>query len=312
MTATDWPPSADLAALKARADLLRTVRAFFDERGVLEVRTPHLAAHGVTDEHIDGIQVAGYGWLQSSPEYHMKRLLAAGSGAIYQIAPAFRHGEAGARHNPEFTLLEWYRPGFDLDALVAECVALLGPLLGAPARTLSFRVLFAEVTGLDPLTASAAALIERAESAGAPAGLNPRQAVDYLMALVVEPAMDPAALTVVTDFPGWAAALAQTRPDADGASVARRFEIYHRHLELANGYQELTDAGEQARRFQIDNAHRRQAGKVEMAPDPWLLAALESGLPPCSGVALGIERLQMVLTGAERIAQVLPFPIDRA
>lgn len=312
MTATDWPPSTDLAALKARADLLRAVRAFFDAHGVLEVRTPHLAAHGVTDEHIDGIEVPGYGWLQSSPEYHMKRLLAAGSGAIYQIAPAFRHGEAGGRHNPEFTLLEWYRPGFDLEALVVECIALLAPLLNAPAHTVAFRRLFADVIGLDPLTSPAGTLIHRAETAGAPSGLDHRQAVDYLMALVVEPAMEPTALTVVTDFPGWAAALAQTRPDADGAPVARRFEIYHRHLELANGYQELTDATEQARRFQTDNARRRQAGKAEMAPDPWLLAALESGLPPCSGVALGIERLQMAITGAPRIDQVIPFPTDRA
>ncbi|MBF1802433.1 EF-P lysine aminoacylase EpmA [Alloalcanivorax profundimaris] len=312
MSDASWLPTAAHDALKARADLLRSVRAFFDGRGVMEVSTPLLAAHGVSDEHIDAIEVPGHGWLQTSPEYHMKRLLAAGSGPIYQIARAFRHGEAGARHNPEFTLLEWYRPGFDLEALVDECLALLGPLCGAGAERRRFRELFAAVTGLDPLTAPAADLAARAERAGAPTGLSGPQAVDYLMAVDVEPALDPAVLTVVTDFPGWAAALAQTTEDGDGARVARRFEIYHRGLELANGYQELLDADEQARRFERDNEKRRAAGKRTMTPDPYLLAALAAGLPPCSGVALGLERLQMVLSGAERIDRVWPFPVERA
>ncbi|MCH2558650.1 MAG: EF-P lysine aminoacylase EpmA [Alcanivorax sp.] len=312
MTDASWRPGAALDALKARADLLRTVRAFFDGRGVLEVSTPSLAAHAVSDEHIDAIEVPGHGWLQTSPEYHMKRLLAAGSGPIYQIARAFRDGEAGARHNPEFTLLEWYRPGFDLDALVDECLALLTPLCAAGAERHRFRELFRAVTGLDPLTTTATALADRAAGAGAPAGLSGPQAVDYLMATVVEPALDPAVLTVVVDFPGWAAALAQTTEDDDGATVARRFEIYHRGLELANGYQELLDADEQARRFARDNEKRRAAGKRPMTPDPYLLAALRAGLPPCSGVALGLERLHMALSGAGRIDQVWPFPRDRA
>ena len=312
MNDASWRPTTALDALKARADLLRSVRAFFDARGVLEVSTPLLAAYAVSDEHIDAIEVPGHGWLQTSPEYHMKRLLAAGSGPIYQIARAFRHGEAGARHNPEFTLLEWYRPGFDLDALVDECLVLLGPLCGAGAERRRFRELFASVTGLDPLTAPAAELAACAERAGAPAGLNGPQAVDYLMAVEVEAALDPAVLTVVSDFPGWAAALAQTTEDRDGAPVARRFEIYHRGLELANGYQELLDADEQARRFERDNDKRRATGKPTMAADPYLLAALRAGLPPCSGVALGLERLQMVLSGAGRIEQVWPFPFGRA
>lgn len=312
MNDASWRPGAALDALKARADLLRTVRAFFDARGVLEVSTPSLAAHAVSDEHIDAIEVPGHGWLQTSPEYHMKRLLAAGSGPIYQIARAFRDGEAGARHNPEFTLLEWYRPGFDLEALVDECLALLTPLCAAGAERHRFRTLFRDVTGLDPLTATAAALADRATGAGAPAGLSGPQAVDYLMATVVEPALDPAVLTVVVDFPGWAAALAQTAGDDDGATVARRFEIYHRGLELANGYQELLDADEQARRFARDNEKRRAAGKRPMTPDPYLLDALRAGLPPCSGVALGLERLHMALSGAGRIDQVWPFPRDRA
>lgn len=312
MSDASWRPTAAHDALKARADLLRTVRAFFDGRGVLEVSTPLLAAHAVSDEHIDAIEVPGHGWLQTSPEYHMKRLLAAGSGPIYQIARAFRHGEAGARHNPEFTLLEWYRPGFDLNALVEECLALLTPLCGAGAERHRFRELFATVTGLDPLTAPARELAARAERAGAPAGLNGPQAVDYLMAVEVEAALDPALLTVVEDFPGWAAALAQTTEDRDGATVARRFEIYHRGLELANGYQELLDADEQARRFERDNEKRRAGGKPPMTADPYLLAALRAGLPPCSGVALGLERLQMAVSGAGRIEQVWAFPSERA
>ncbi len=158
-----------------------------------------------------------------------------------------------------------------------ECLALLGPLCGAAAERRRFRELFAAVTGLDPLTAPAADLAARAERAGAPTGLSGPQAVDYLMAVDVEPALDPAVLTVVTDFPGWAAALAQTTEDGDGARVARRFEIYHRGLELANGYQELLDADEQARRFERDNEKRRAAGKRTMTPDPYLLAALAAG-----------------------------------
>ena len=309
---TDWRPAATLDALRARADLLRKIRAFFDARNVLEVHTPGLAAHTVTDQHIDAIEVPGYGWLQTSPEYHMKRLLAAGSGPIWQLAPVWRHGESGRRHNPEFTLLEWYRPGFDLDALIEECAALLGPLLKAPLQRVRFRELFAAATGLDPLTSEPQQLIARAGQAGAPDGLDAHQSVDYLMALVVEPSMDPSVITVVSDFPGWAAALAQTTRDTDGAVVARRFELYHRHLELANGYQELLDGEEQRRRFDTDNARRRAAGKRQIDADPLLLAALDAGLPPCSGVALGLERLQMMIQGADSIDQVIAFPINRA
>lgn len=312
MNVARWRPAATLDALRARANLLRKIRAFFDARNVLEVHTPGLASHTVTDEHIDAIEVPGYGWLQTSPEYHMKRLLAAGSGPIWQLTPVWRHGESGGRHNPEFSLLEWYRPGFDLDALIEECGALLGPLLNAPLKRTRFRQLFAAATGLDPLTAEPRQLISRARQAGAPDGLDAPQSVDYLMALVVEPSMDPAVITVVSDFPGWAAALAQTTRDTDGAVVARRFELYHRHLELANGYQELLDAGEQQRRFEADNARRQATGKRRIEADPMLLAALEAGLPPCSGVALGLERMQMMICGAEHIDQVIAFPIDRA
>ena len=310
---TDWQPTASLEAIKARAELLSTVRAFFAARDVLEVDTPQLAHYGVSDPHIQCIAVPGYGYLQSSPEYHMKRLLAAGSGPIYQICKAFRDGEAGSRHNPEFTMLEWYRPGFALDDLVQECLALFAELFPrAQSRTYRFRDLFRHVTGLDPLTANDSDLIAHAESRGAPKGLNKTAAVDYLMATRVEDALPDEQLSVVTDFPGWAAALAQTRKDEDGTTVARRFEIYYRGLELANGYQELTDPKEQRRRFEQDNTLRNAHGLSPMAADPFLLDAMDAGLPACSGVAVGMERLLMAQQGTGRIDDVIAFPWSRA
>jgi len=310
---SDWRPTASLEAMRARAGLLSTVRAFFAARGVLEVDTPQLARHGVSDPHIDCIPVAGHGYLQSSPEYHMKRLLAAGSGPIYQTCKAYRNGEAGTRHNPEFTMLEWYRPGFDLDGLISECLALFGELFSnTPSRTYRFRDLFAEVTGLDPLTATDSDLIQCAEQHGAPEGLDKAAAVDYLMATRVEAALPAEQLSVVIDFPGWAAALAQTRLDTDGTEVALRFEIYFRGLELANGYQELTDADEQRRRFEQDNRLRQKHGLNTMDADPYLLDALRHGLPACSGVAIGVERLLMARLNSDRIGDVLTFPGDRA
>ena len=310
---TDWQPTASLAAIKARAELLSTLRAFFAARQVLEVDTPQLARFGVSDPHIQCIAVPGYGYLQSSPEYHMKRLLAAGSGAIYQICKAYRDGEAGGRHNPEFTMLEWYRPGFALDDLVQECLALFAELfIGAPSKTYRFRDLFRQVTGLDPLTANDSDLIVHAESRGAPKSLNKTAAVDYLMATRIEDALPAEQLSVVTDFPGWAAALAQTRTDNDGATVAQRFEIYYRGLELANGYQELTDAGEQKRRFEQDNIQREAHGLNPMDADPYLLDAMNAGLPACSGVAMGVERLLMAQQGSGKIHDIIAFPWPRA
>ncbi|MBU86067.1 EF-P lysine aminoacylase EpmA [Alcanivorax sp.] len=313
MTHPTWQPSASLEAIRARAALLASVRAFFAARNVLEVDTPQLARYGVSDPHIQCIPVPGYGYLQSSPEYHMKRLLAAGSGPIYQICKAYRDGEAGGRHNPEFTMLEWYRPGFALDDLVQECLTLFTELFpGAQSKTYRFRDLFRHATGLDPLTTKDADLIAHAESHGAPEGLNKTAAVDYLMATRVEAALPAEQLSVVTDFPGWAAALAQTHEDEDGALIARRFEIYYRGLELANGYQELTDAAEQKRRFELDNIQREKHGLNPMDADPYLLDAMNTGLPACSGVGMGVERLLMAQQGTEKIHDVIAFPWPRA
>ena len=206
-------------------------------------------------------------------------------------------------------MLEWYRPGFVLDDLVQECLNLFTELFpDAPAQRYRFRDLFARVIQLDPLTASDQALIACAESHGSPHGLEKAAAVDYLMAIQVETALPAGQLSVVTDFPGWAAALAQTHEDDDGATVARRFEIYYRGLELANGYQELTDAEEQQRRFTEDNRRRLEHGHGTMEPDPYLLAAMKAGLPDCSGVAMGVERLLMAASNTGKIDHVLTFP----
>ncbi|MGB2337291.1 MAG: amino acid--tRNA ligase-related protein, partial [Alcanivorax sp.] len=236
-----------------------------------------------------------------------------GSGPIYQICKAFRDGEAGGRHNPEFTMLEWYRPGFSLKDLVDECLALFAKLFcDTPSQTYSFRELFLQVTRLDPLTASDAELVACAQCHGAPQGLSKTAAVDYLMATKVEAALPAEQLSVVTDFPGWAAALAQTHKDEDGALLARRFEIYYRSLELANGYQELTDPDEQRQRFEQDNILRTRHGLNPMAADPFLLDAMDAGLPACSGVAMGVERLLMAQQSHGRIDDVQTFPWSRA
>lgn len=310
---TDWRPTARLAALQARASLYRQVRDFFQARNVLEVDTPALARHGVTDLHIDCIAVPGYGFLQPSPEYHMKRLLAAGSGSIYQISKVFRDGEAGRKHNPEFTLLEWYRTGFSLQQLIDESVALLQLLLSpASIQQFSFRDIFKRVTGLDPLTASQQALQDCAQQHSELPVLGKAELVDWLMACVVEPSLPANQLTVITDFPGWAAALAQTRQDSDGEIIAERFEIYAGQLELANGYHELRDACEQQQRFTRDQQLRAQQNRKPMDADENLLAALQHGLPDCSGVAIGLDRVLMAQLGAQTIAEVIAFPNDRA
>ncbi|MFN3713822.1 MAG: EF-P lysine aminoacylase EpmA [Alcanivoracaceae bacterium] len=310
---TDWRPATTREVIAARASLLSAIRAFFATRDVLEVDTPCLARHGVTDRHIQCIAVPGYGFLQSSPEYHMKRLLAAGSGPIWQISKVFRDGEAGQKHNPEFSLLEWYRPGFSLNELITECVDLLRPVLRPEAViTHRFRTLFAQHTGLDPLATSAPQLIDLALRHGAPARLDAAASVDWLMATLVEPGLPPRDLTIVSDFPGWAAALAKRRRDDDGVWVAERFEIYFRGLELANGYHELTDADEQAARFADDRQWRREQGLPDMDPDPHLLGALQQGLPDCSGVAIGIDRLLMAQTDIHDIRRLLNFPTGLA
>lgn len=317
----DWRPTASPGALQARARLLAGVRAFFVERGVLEVETPLIGAHAVTDPHIDCVPVAdprggrqGGMFLQSSPEYAMKRLLAAGSGAIYQVARAFRRGERGRLHNPEFTLLEWYRPGFDHHALMAEVAELVSAVLGPrPVEYRTYQDVVESCAGLDPFSCDLPTLRRRARErvAGAPELGDDRDAwLDLLMGEVVAPQLGRGCLTFVHDYPASQAALARLLPD--DPERAARFELFIDGWEIANGFHELADTSAQRRRFEADQARRRAAGQAVPAIDERLLDALDAGIPDCAGVALGLDRLLMLSLGARGIDEVLAFPVERS
>ncbi|MCC5887852.1 MAG: EF-P lysine aminoacylase GenX [Gammaproteobacteria bacterium] len=311
----DWRPGTDVATLKRRAELLASVRTFFSGRNVLEVDTPILGATAGSDPAIDCLRTDAGLVLQSSPEFFMKRLLAAGSGPIYQIARAFRAEEAGRLHNPEFLLLEWYRPGFDDFALMAEMDALLAPLLdGFPARRMRFRDLLADRLGVDPLAEPSAALLlalgRHFQQSGREAdvlALTGGERTALLDLAYAEALEGLAGASFIHDFPPEQAALARLRSDAQGATVAARFELVVDGIELANGYHELLDAAEQRRRFEVDLEHRKASGRWLPALDERLLAALEQGLPDCAGVALGLDRVLMLMTGANDLDAVLPF-----
>ena len=318
----EWRPAASLDALRRRAALTAAVRRFFGERGVLEVETPLLAAAGTPEVHLESVTVAAAGrswYLQTSPEFHMKRLLAAGSGPIFQLFRAVRDGEAGRRHNLEFTLLEWYRPGFDHHQLMDEVEELVAELLGdaaQPCGRLTYGEAFCRHVGVDPHRASPAELDAALAAAGiegpafVPEDRDGR--LHLLMAAVVEPRL-PAGACFVYDFPASQASLARVRPGRGGEPpVAERFELFVAGVELANGFHELTDAAEQRRRFAADAAERRRRGLPPMAADERLLAALDAGLPDCAGVALGLDRLVMLAAGAGSIAEVTAFPAERA
>lgn len=329
MTAYHWRPSADLSVLRLRAELLAQIRAFFAARGVLEVETPALSAAAITDPHLASFKTCYSGpgsqhgrplYLHTSPEFAMKRLLAAGSGCIYQIARVFRDGEAGSRHNPEFTLLEWYRVGFDHHRLMDEVAELVGMLLAgrlalAEPERLSYRQIFQHHLNLDPHRATVADLAACAEirNISIPTGMPPDDPdpwLDLLLTHCVEPRLGSGRLTFVHDYPASQAALARLRPD--DPPVGERFELYINGIELANGFHELGDAVEQRHRFEQENAARRAAGLPVMPVDEHLLAALEFGLPDCAGVALGFDRLVMLATRKTSLAEVLAFPLDRA
>jgi lysyl-tRNA synthetase class 2 len=316
----DWRPAASLERIRARASLLQQLRHFFAARDILEVETPLLCGAGVTDPVIEplvverGTLVRQPRYLQTSPEYAMKRLLARDGLAIYQLARAFRDGEAGARHNPEFTLLEWYRPGLDHHELMAEVAELVRHCLGErPLRKFSYRQLFREYLQVDAFTASPGeleSLVRAHIDVGAMAGDRDLW-LDLLMSHLIEPRLARPGMVFVYDYPASQAALARV-VEVDGVAVGQRFELYVDGMELANGYFELLDAGEQRRRFERDNARRREHCQPERPLDEKLLAALEHGLPPCSGVALGVDRLLMLATGAGDIREVLAFDWARA
>ncbi|RTR00776.1 EF-P lysine aminoacylase EpmA [Halomonas nitroreducens] len=316
----DWQPTAEIATLRERARLIAEVRAFFAELGVWEVETPALGHGGSTDLHLASLACEATTpsgrerlWLQTSPEFHMKRLLAAGSGAIFQLARSFRDGEVGRRHNLEFTMLEWYRPGLDLEGLIEETAVLIRRLLPedpGPTRRRRYRELFRETLALDPFSEPLISLRRLAAEKG---GLEMAEAsrddcLDLLMSLVIEPALGRDGIDVVVDYPASQAALARRHRDAeDGAWVASRFEVYRDGLELANGYDELTDGNEQRARFAEDNAARRAQGLPEVDIDQRLLGALDAGMPAGSGVALGLDRLLQLALGKASVAEVMAF-----
>ncbi len=318
----DWRPSAAPARLAARARLLARARGFFAERQVLEVDTPLIVNTAVSDVHIHAAEVRLAGaqaaphFLHTSPEYAMKRLLAAGSGDIYQICHVARGFEAGRLHNPEFTLIEWYRLGFSLGALMDEVESLVRALLeGAGARRserLSYREVFQRTLGLDPFRASAPQLAHAAAAAGFSGGAarTPDECLELLMGAQIGPTLGRGGLTFVYGYPASQAALA--RLDPQDPRTAQRFELYAEGLELANGFHELSDAAEQRTRFAHDQAGRARRGLPVRALDERFLAALAHGLPECAGVALGFDRTLMLATGAAHIDEVLPFPTARA
>lgn len=319
-----WRPTATPGALQLRAQLLRRTRQFFTSRGLLEVETPLLSAAAASELHLESLEVqqpggATLGWLQTSPEYPMKRLLAAGSGDIWQLAKVFRGGEAGGRHNPEFSLLEWYRLDWEIAVLMDEVGDFVremasGLLELGPELRLSFREAFEHHAALDPFEADGGSIAARLRERGVPVPdgleLDRNACLDLALASLVEPAFDPLRPTFVFDFPSSHAALARIRPGEP--PVAERFELFLGGMELANGYRELADPQEQQSRFEADQAARRERGLPTPPLDGRLIAALAHGLPDCSGVALGFDRLLMIVAGVGHIDEVLAFPFARA
>ena len=314
-----WKASAGVALARQRADMLERARAFFRARDVLEVDTPALGRHAASDPNIDSLRVAGHGdttlYLQTSPESFMKRLLAGGYPDIYALGHVFRGGEAGRLHQPEFTMVEWYRRDFGLGAMIDETVAFIADLLDRPdlgkADSLEYRDAFRRFAGIDPVAASTD---ELAEAASADAGLrenlgDDRDAwLDLLLCTRVAAGFATGRLTVLRHFPASQAALARVCP-VDG-NVADRFEIFYGEMELANGFVELRDPDEQRRRMLADLEKRRATGRQPVPLDEPLLAALDAGLPRCAGVAVGFERLLMLASGADDIRDVMTFAFD--
>ncbi|GAB3733429.1 EF-P lysine aminoacylase EpmA [Luteimonas pelagia] len=323
----DWRPTASLDALRLRAALNARIRGFFQARGVLEVETPVLSRAGNTDPNIASFSLDFSGrtdggprrrWLRTSPEYPLKRLLAAGAGDCYELGRVFRDGEAGGRHNPEFTMLEWYRVGWDHRRLAAEVGALVNEALGLVGRSATFQVvsyreLFRDALGIDPMRAPEHALRDALGDVRIdPSGLSRDDWLDLLVTHRLQPAFPADRLLAVFDYPASQCALARVGSDAGGDPVAERFEVYLGPLELANGYHELRDAAEQGARFQRDVAVRDARGHGAPPRDDALLAALRHGLPACAGVALGVDRLLMAMLGTARIADVLAFDFAHA
>lgn len=326
----DWQPSASARTLEMRANMLYQIREFFRNKNVLEVETPIMSHAATTDPAIesfscDSVYKTGPLYLQTSPEFAMKRLLSAGFTHIYQIVKAFRAGEAGRWHNPEFTMLEWYRTGWQFQQLVEECIELIqtvsteGRSIKAVNRY-SYQQLFERQIGLNPHVASQHDLVEIIKNNSVQVSFDLNSAskdlcLELILTHLIEPSFDSDELLVIYDYPASQAALARLRQINDGQqsySVAERFEIYWGVTELANGFQELTDAKEQQQRFIQENKIRQQNNLPEYPYDQHLIAALQAGMPECTGVALGIDRLFACLTGTDDIRQLISFDFARA
>lgn len=318
-----WQPSCSIEQLHLRAQLLARIRKFFAERHVLEVETPLLASSIGTDPQLayfdtrhPSTNAARMMYLQTSPEFAMKRLLAAGSGCIYQICKAFRNEETGRYHNPEFTLLEWYRVGFNLDELMQEVEALCSCLLPGcgNAERLSYQQAFELYTGLDALEFSLEAykhyaIKQQLDDAIRLCGSDHSLWLDFLFSHQVQPHLGRNNLTLIYAYPACQAALA--RLNSYDNRIAERVEIFWQGVELGNGYHELTDAHEQEQRFLCEQSYRTQHSLPAASIDQHLLSALRQGLPDCAGMAIGLDRLLMLIARVDNIANVLPFAFDR-
>ena len=316
----DWKPTTSQITLIERSYLLETIRSFFQTKNVIEVSTPTISRGTITDVYLEALTCSSENisteqstyYLQTSPEFAMKRLLAAGSGSIYQICHAYRDEEAGRYHNPEFTMLEWYRVDFNHLELMSEVNELLQTILNSEqAEIISYQNLFLDYLEIDPLEASAEELQKLVSNKANGPVLDSRdEMLQCLFSILIEPDLAKERPLMVTDFPASQSALA--RISKDDPRVADRFEVYFKGIELANGFHELKDASEQRQRFEADNLQRKKLGKQEKPIDENFLDALNAGLPDCAGIALGIDRLLMLKLGKKHISEVMSFPIDIA
>ena len=310
----DWRPSAALETLRARQAMLSATRRFFSQHGVLEVDTPVLQGGANVDPGSQSLMVACGAerrFLPTSPEHPLKRLVAAGYGAVWALAPAFRMGERSHRHQPEFRMLEWYRPGWDERQLLDEVLALLALLTGwdRACEVITYREAFIRHVAIDPEHVGSAQLAELAHGAGAEIAADRDAAIDWLLATRIEPHLGRERFTALTGYPQRLAAQARLRMEADGVRVAARFELYWRGIELANGYHELSDAAELAARLGQERSHRQDS---TLAPDHRFESAMRAGLPDCAGVALGFDRVLMLTLGLTEVAQTMAFSWDLA
>jgi len=314
-----WRPSASLHNLRHRAQFLQDIRTFFAARNVMEVESPLLYSGVATDPGLNAFAI-GTRFLQTSPEFPMKRLIAAGSGPIYSLGKAFRCDEVGARHNPEFTMLEWYRPSWDHFQLIEEVDALFQTLLGCQSASLTtYAALFEHYFNINPHIATLSALESIAMEGGwlqtlSQSHLDKDGLLDLLLTHGIEPELGYPHPTVIVDYPASQASLSKIRTieGDEPYEVAERFEFYYRGIELANGYHELSCPKEQKQRF-LDDLQKREAQGLPILPlDNALIAALEAGFGPCAGVAIGVDRLLMLKLQENHIANVLPFAWDKA